>query len=83
MAQSSNIAWQSAARVARLLGIDGDDVTRQINVHTQRGRHKQNVLVFHLRTLLMAFLLYFWLFRKQKCQNETVQGFGLLAVTTC
>lgn len=35
MAWSSNMALESAAGVARLLGMDGDDVTRQINVYTQ------------------------------------------------
>lgn len=39
MAWSSNVAPESAAGVARLLGTAGDDVTRQINVHTQTSVH--------------------------------------------
>lgn len=48
------MAPESAAGVARLLGTAGDDVTRQINVHTDLGPHEKNGLHLHLKKSLSA-----------------------------
>ena len=39
---------ESAIGVARLLGMEADDVTRQINVHKRLGPPKKNVLASQL-----------------------------------
>lgn len=56
MARSSNMAPESAAGVARLLGTAGDDVTRQINVHTDLGPHEKNGLHLHLKKSVLCSL---------------------------
>lgn len=78
------MALESAIGVARLFGMEGDDVTRQINVHTQLGPYKKNVLASQLKLTLflpssvelrgaelsfMLSLCAFWPFRVQTCHR--------------
>lgn len=64
MAWSSNMALQSAVGVARLLGMTGDDVTRQINVHTQTRSTQEKCTRLSLEGVgsFAQFLGAFWLF---------------------
>lgn len=71
MAWSSNVALESAAGVARLLGMDGDDVTRQINVHTQTSVHTRKMYSTFTERSRLFWALSRCFFGFSECKSVT------------